>query len=532
MYNRRIHTIMAKRYTKRAYKKRRTLRKLRVKHRNTQRGGDWLDDMKATGNAALAAGKAAAEEQTGKLKAANSKLMERFRDVKSEASGLMTDVQARVANGPPTATVLTKTSFGALNEFVALAKAMYSLMDMINIAKYYTSNPIFALEQLKKKTSEIRTNLLATFATYQDIDTCITALQTAIGSAPKPQTSPPELIPPESFNEKLTRLHNEISTEGVSKTIHRDISAINATMIEMSRKPKNKGLIECFNKMKDTVLPTEESKNLIISGITELKNANPKAFSAALKLVVGAKEIGAKMAQRIERTKAALGPGIERAKAALGAGIEPAQPAQSAQPAIDPAAMSSIKSGPSQAATAAMAALDEVKKAASEYAEKTKTIELKAKQSLETLTKQINTMRSEISQSVRWEMLGDTLIQFQRAITKYLTVASANATDATVLLAKANAAASASSDPQAMKNLVDAASAIVAATESQPTRSYDGLINQINSSMSATEQAMNMKGEALTPYKEFTKLKDKNNKDTAVAAKELLEKVNLASTAI
>jgi hypothetical protein len=129
-------------------------------------------------------------------------------------------------------------------------------------------------------------------------------------------------------------------------------------------------------------------------------------------------------------------------------------------------------------------------------------------------------------------MLGDTLIQFQRAITKYLTVASANATDATVLLAKANAAASASSDPQAMKNLVDAASAIVAATESQPTRSYDGLINQINSSMSATEQAMNMKGEALTPYKEFTKLKDKNNKDTAVAAKELLEKVNLASTAI
>jgi hypothetical protein len=200
---------------------------------------------------------------------------------------------------------------------------------------------------LKEKTSEIRTNLLAT---YPNIDTCITALQAAIESAPL-QKSPPELIPPESFIEKLTRLHNEISIDGVSKTINRDISVINAAMIEMSKKPENQGLIECFNKMKDTVLATvEDKKALIISGITKLKNANPKTFSAGLKLVNAAKAIGEKMAPGIKRVKAAsvqaqaaLEQGMGQLKAAGTQGIE------RVQSAIEPARQQA-----SQQAAAAM----------------------------------------------------------------------------------------------------------------------------------------------------------------------------------
>ena len=479
MYNRRrIHTTMAKRYTKRAYKKRRTLRKLRVKHRNTQRGGvGWADKAKEfaaaaeaqankftaagkeTLNKVTAAGKAkvdefaasnpammanltAAEAQANKftaagketlnkvtaagkakvdeLAAANPKLM-------AGASGLIADGKAMVANGRPNAATvlkktslgpLTKTSLGTLNAFVALAKAMYSLMDMINIAKYYTSNPAFALEQLKEKTSEIKTNLRDT---YPDIDTCITALQTAIESAPS-QTSPPDLYPPESFNEKLKRLHNEISIDGVYKTINRDISAINAAMIAMNdmskkpenQKPENQGLMDCFNDMKTKVLATVDAKKLsIISGITKLKNANPKVLSEGLKMVNAVKEIGANMGQRMEQrmeqlkaasvqAQAALGQGIGQAQAALGQGIGQAKAAVGQgigqlQTAIEPArqqasqqvsaAMSSIKSGPSQAATAA---LDEVKKAAEEYAAKTQTAHQVAKAELDNTTTYIN----------------------------------------------------------------------------------------------------------------------------------------------
>jgi hypothetical protein len=536
MYNRRIHTIMAKRYTKRAYKKRRTLRKLRVKHRNTQRGGvGWLDkanELAAAGkaklnevaaanpeimekiaagkaalnkaavagnetlNKATAAGKAklnevaaanpeimekiAAGKETlnnataagqakfneataaGKAKlnevaAANPEIMAGVNDISTKASGLMTNGQAMVANGvakgqamvangTPTATVLTKTSLGALNEFVALAKAMYSLMEMINIAKYYTSNPTFALALLKEKTSEIRTNLLAT---YPDIDTCITALQTAIESA-QPPTSQPELIPPESFNEKLTRLHNEISTEGVFKTINRDISAINAAMIEMSKKQENQGLIECFNKMKDTVLPTEDSKKLIISGITKLKNANPKAFSAALKLVVGTKAIGAKMATAGVQAQAAVGQRLKQAQAAVGQGLGQAQAAATQRmgqlkTAIEPAsqqaaaAMSSIKSGPSQAATAA---LDEVKKAAEAYAAKTEKALQVAKEAVATTTKYINGNRyGSLVKALKFKAEETQYDMRQEFQTQIFNAASNYANNAATLLDKANAAA-------------------------------------------------------------------------------------------
>ena len=517
MYNRRrIHTTMAKRYTKRAYKKRRTLRKLRVKHRNTQRGGVFLDKFKEfaaagmeTLNNAAATGKetlnkvtATGKETLNKVAAANPAMMAKLAATEAQArelaaagqataselaaaakakgrevvesnpammakiaaaeakfneataagketlnkvtaagkakvdefaaanpklmagaSGLIADGKAMVANGRPNAATvlkktslgpLTKTSLGTLNAFVALAKAMYSLMDMINIAKYYTSNPAFALEQLKEKTSEIKTNLRDT---YPDIDTCITALQTAIESAP-PQTSPPDLYPPESFNEKLKRLHNEISIDGVFKTINRDISAINAAMIAMNdmskkpenQKPENQGLMDCFNDMKTKVLATVDAKKLsIISGITKLKNANPKVLSEGLKMVNAVKEIGANMGQRMEQLKAAsvqaqaaLGQGFGQAQAALGQGIGQAKAAVGQgigqlQTAIEPArqqasqqvsaAMSSIKSGPSQAATAA---LDEVKKAAEEYAAKTQTAHQVAKAELDNTTKHIN----------------------------------------------------------------------------------------------------------------------------------------------
>ena len=445
MYNRRIHTIMAKRYTKRAYKKRRTLRKLRVKHRNTQRGGlgigNFLDNM----NAKARELKAAAEEQAGKFKAANPNLMAGVNDISTKASEMVKDGQTMVANGvakgqamlandmPNAATVLTKTSLGALNAFVALAKAMYSLMDMINIAKYYTSNPTFALAQLNEKTSEIRTNLLDT---YPDIDTCITALQTAIESAPS-QPSPPELIPPESFNEKLTRLHNEISTEGVFKTINRDISAINAAMIEMSKKQENQGLIECFNKMKDTVLAAVESKKLlIISGITKLKNANPKTFSAGLKLVNAAKAIGAKMAPGIKRVKAAS----VQAQAAVGQGIERVQSAIEPASQQAAAAMSSITSGPSQAAKAA---LDEVKKAAEEYAAKTETALQVAKGEVAKTTKYINDNESNLRKALdpTWQLVKNQYKIRKEFQTQIFNAASNYAYNAATLLDKANAAA-------------------------------------------------------------------------------------------
>ena len=493
MYNRRIHTIMAKRYTKRAYKKRRTLRKLRVKHHNTQRGGvGWLDKAnelaaagkaklnevaaanpeimekiaagKETLNNATAAGQAKFNEATaaGKAKlnevaAANPEIMAGVNDISTKASGLMTNGQAMVANGvakgqamlangTPTATVLTKTSLGALNAFVALAKAMYSLMDMINIAKYYTSNPTFALAQLNEKTSEIRTNLLDT---YPDIDTCITALQKAIESAPS-QPSPPELIPPESFIEKLTRLHNEISTEGVFKTINQDISAINAAMIEMSKKQENQDLIECFNKMKDTVLAAVESKKLlIISGITKLKNANPKTFSAGLKLVNAAKAIGAKMATAGVQAQAAVGQRLKQAQAAVGQGLGQAQAAATQRmgqlkTAIEPAsqqaaAMSSIKSGPSQAAKAA---LDEVKKDAEAYAAKTETALQVAKAAVANTTKYINANKyGNLVEALKFkaeETQYDMRKEFQ---TQIFNAASNYAYNAATLLDKANAAA-------------------------------------------------------------------------------------------
>ena len=568
MYNRRIHTIMAKRYTKRAYKKRRTLRKLRVKHRNTQRGGidfkSWgnkINEFKAAGQAKynevaatnpeimekIAAGKetlnkaaaaaeakgrelaaaaeaaagakfskikennpgimdtieagkaagqakynelaaaaeaaagakfskikennpgimdtieagkaagqakynelaAAVDEQTGKFKAANPNLMAGVNDISTKASEMVKDGQTMVANGvangkamvangmPNAATVLTKTSLGALNAFVALAKAMYSLMDMINIAKYYTSNPTFALAQLNEKTSEIRTNLLAT---YPEIDTCITALQTAIVSQ-SPPTAPPELIPPESFIEKLTRLHNEISTDGVYKTIHRDISAINAAMTEMSNKSENPGLIECFNEMKKTVLATVElKKSLIISGITKLKNANPKTFSAGLKLVNAAKAIGAKMATAGVQAKAAsvqaqaaVGQSLKQAQAA----IEPAIQQASQQAA---AAMSSIKSGPSQAAKAA---LDEVKKDAEAYAAKTETALQVAKGEVAKTTKHINDNESKLSKALglTWQMEKNQYDMRKEFQTQIFNAASNYAYNAATLLDKANAAA-------------------------------------------------------------------------------------------
>ena len=496
MYNRRrIHTTMAKRYTKRAYKKRRTLRKLRVKHRNTQRGGvGWADKAKefaaaaeAQANKFTAAGKetlnkvtAAGKAKVDELAAANPKLM-------AGASGLIADGKAMVANGRPNAATvlkktslgpLTKTSLGTLNAFVALAKAMYSLMDMINIAKYYTSNPAFALEQLKEKTSEIKTNLRDT---YPDIDTCITALQTAIESAPS-QTSPPDLYPPESFNEKLKRLHNEISIDGVYKTINRDISAINAAMIAMNdmskkpenQKPENQGLMDCFNDMKTKVLATVDANKLsIISGITKLKNANPKVLSEGLKMVNAAKEIGANMGQRMEQLKAAsvqaqaalgqgigqaqaaLGQGIGQAKAAVGQGIGQAKAAVGQgigqlQTAIEPArqqasqqvsaAMSSIKSGPSQAATAA---LDEVKKAAEEYAAKTQTAHQVAKAELDNTTTYINTNESDRSKAMglTWQMEKNQYNIRKIFQTQIVNAANTYKYNAETLLDKAKAAA-------------------------------------------------------------------------------------------
>ena len=523
MYNRRrIHTTMAKRYTKRAYKKRRTLRKLRVKHRNTQRGGvAWLDkarelaaaaeakgrEVAAAGQATaselaaaakakaselaaanpemmakLAAGQAQARElaaaaeakgrevaaagqaQFNKVAAANPNLMTGVNDISTKASRLIADGKAMVANGMPNAaTVLTKKSL-VLNAFVALAKAMYSLMDMINIAKYYTSNPTFALAQLKEKTPEIRTNL---FETYSDIDICITALQTAIESA-TPPTSPPELIPPESFNDKLIRLHNEISIDGVFKTIYRDISAINAAMIEMSKKPEyqkpeNQGWIGCFNEMKDKVLATVDANKLsIISGITKLKNANPKVLSEGLKMVNAAKEIGANMGQRMEQlkaasvqAKAAVGQGIGQAQAALGQGIGQAKAAVGQgigqlQTAIEPArqqasqqvsaAMSSIKSGPSQAATAA---LDEVKKAAEEYAAKTQTAHQVAKEALAKTTTYINTNESDLSKAMglTWQMEKNQYNIRKIFQTQIVNAANTYKYNAETLLDKAKAAA-------------------------------------------------------------------------------------------
>ena len=151
MYN---NHIMTKRYTKHAYKKRRTVRKSRVNRRKTQRGGFGL--MGFMGSVAKGAAERGMSGITDKIKGATSaistspmaaNIIERGKSVAQSAQKSVSGISA--------GTVVLTVTTGLITALTALGKAMFSLIVMLYIAKTYISNPAEAKRLMDAKADQV-----------------------------------------------------------------------------------------------------------------------------------------------------------------------------------------------------------------------------------------------------------------------------------------------------------------------------------------------------------------------------------------